>query len=183
MGAMIIEYGAWPIVDADLVTAAVKSRYFLPLSSFLSFFIPPSLPSSGSLVRCCFNLDQPSSVEVVPLCWEMTIITNETVVLQGHSEFQKPPPKKAVLTHNMCPVGEGIQLPSSIFHPDPEKRVLSGPRAQLAGETDKGGVPPWRIRLSRGGHESSYPKLRVRGHCSYPSLISLIHIPFPIRAG
>ena len=120
MGAMIIEeYDAWPIVDADLVTAAVKSRYFLPLSSFpasfLSFFIPPSLPSSGSLVRCCFNLDQPSTVEEVPLCWEMTIITNETVVLQGHSEFQKPPPKKVVLTHNMCPVGEGIQLPSSIL--------------------------------------------------------------------
>ena len=36
--------------------------------------------------------------------------------------------------------------------------MLSGPSVQLAGETDKGGVPPWRILLSPGGHEPSYLK-------------------------
>ena len=39
MGAIIIEYDAWPIVGADLVTAAVKSRF----AFFL--FIPSPLPS------------------------------------------------------------------------------------------------------------------------------------------
>lgn len=41
--------------------------------------------------------------------------------------------------------------------------MLSGPSVQLAGETDKGGVPPWRILLSPGGHEPSYPHLEAQG--------------------
>lgn len=41
--------------------------------------------------------------------------------------------------------------------------MLSGPRAQLAGETAKGGVPPWKILLSPGGHGPSYPNLEAQG--------------------